>query len=127
MNRNRLEFKQKDVDEAIQEYNQLQMDPVQKQILIETADILAESVGMNTIAMRGFVWMTVRDWQTIHKKPFSEIRNLPPEERLTQVLELAKLVTKRLSKSLKNVEDQFALTDALTVAIENYKKKLMYK
>ena len=66
-------------------------------------------------AIKGSMWLTIKQWQEKNKKNLSNIKILPREEQEEALMELISLGKKRIKKMMVNPEEQ---SEALDTAFQ---------
>jgi len=108
------------------ELERIQANPVQKEIISHFAKIISSQISVPEIAVKGFLWKALRDWQLENGMTIAETEighGSSRSERIKQADDILQLLNKMLTKVIKKEESAsltLALDECLTYYIENY-------
>ncbi|MCY3412026.1 MAG: hypothetical protein INQ03_10385 [Candidatus Heimdallarchaeota archaeon] len=116
-----LFFKQDELDKGTAYFKKLHVTNVQQKLISDVARVISKFTGIDLLPMKGFLLMTIKDWQVANKKEFTELAFAPDEERIPAEEDLMKRLFIRMSKLLKDENDIQKLRDAIGQSYEFYK------
>ncbi len=114
-------FKQKSVDDTINEYEKLQLAPGQRQIVTGISKVMTQFITMSPIAMNGFIWKAIKEWQIENQKTIDSLETATPEVRVREVGILFDKLGATLKRILKNSKDAQIIDEAITKGFDFYK------
>ncbi len=116
-----LQFIEKELIKAENDYSRVQASPEQKIVIDQLAELLSRYTGMPKLPMKGFLWKAMKDWQLRHNTACHAVLELPYAERLEKVKEMLTILEENyLSKVLKRSVDQYRLKRAIDAAFSYY-------
>ena len=80
----------------------IKVDPVQKKIIEEFADIISETTGLTVLVVKGFLWKSLRQWQQSHGITITDTETgsgSSPKERILQATEILALCKSKIESS----------------------------
>ena len=89
-----LEFDTEEIAKAEEEYKKLQLDPAQQEMIDSLTDLLAEIVPLPKLAVKGFTWQVVNNWQRMRRITITELLTRPKIDRVNATKELIKQAKK---------------------------------
>ena len=89
-----LEFDTEEIAKAEEEYKKLQLDPAQQEMIDSLTDLLAEIVPLPKLAVKGFTWQVVNNWQRMRRITIAELLTRPKIDRVNATKELIKQTKK---------------------------------
>jgi hypothetical protein len=113
-----LEFRQEAVSQAEKDFSKLHLSPEQKQGIAGFAQLYAKFLPMSELAIKGFIAMTMRDFQVQEKIDAAAIQQFPREKREMYVKKMSKILQEKLEKVLRHPEQKIALQEAVRKAYE---------
>lgn len=116
-------FNQEAITEAEEDYSKLQVSAEQRPIIEGVANVLSNYVNISKIALKGFIWRVVKDWQKKHSKAASEIATMNPEDRVKNIGEMFDMLNDYLAKILRSSDQKAALSEAIDDGFEFYKSE----
>ncbi len=79
-------------------------------------------VPMHKIAMMGFIWKAMKDYQIQEKRTVADVAASDPETRIKETGKIFNILENYLIRILKRSEDKNKLHDAIYNGFEFYKK-----
>jgi len=89
-----LEFNTEEITKAEEEYKKLQLDPAQQEIIDSLTDLLADIVPIPKLAVKGFTWQVMNNWQRMRRITMTELLTRPKIDRVNATKELIKQAKK---------------------------------
>ena len=89
-----LEFNTEEVSKAEEEYKKLQLDPAQQEMIDSLTELLADIVPISKLAVKGFNWQVVTNWQRMRRITIAELLTRPKIDRVNATKELLKQTKK---------------------------------
>jgi hypothetical protein len=99
----------------------IELDSTQKQIINDFADIFHEQSDLSLTMLKGFLWKSLREWQSKNKMTIEETEKgsgSSPTERIQQAKEILGIFKDHLKEST-NI-DNHAIELSLRKAIRHY-------
>ncbi|MCY3411996.1 MAG: hypothetical protein INQ03_10235 [Candidatus Heimdallarchaeota archaeon] len=116
-----ISFKQNELDKGSAYFKKVHSLPHQKKLITDVAQVISKFAGIELIAMKGFLLMTIKEWQVANNLEFSEMAYMEEEPRIEAEVDLMKRLFDRLSRILRDQNDQQKLKDAIERSYEFYK------
>ena len=113
-----LEFRKESISQAEKDFSKLQLTPELKQAVAGSAQIYAQFIPMSQLAIKGFIAMTMRDFQVQEKLDTATIYKFPKEKRERYVQIMENMLQDKLEKVLRNPDQKMALREAIKKAHE---------
>jgi len=113
-----LEFRKEAISQAEKDFSKLQLTPEQKQVIAGAAQLYAQFIPMSQLAIKGFIAMTMRDFQVQEKLDTATINQFPREKREMYMKKMSKILQDKLEKVLFRPEQKSALQEAVKKAYE---------
>ena len=110
-----LKFNEEEVSKVEKDYRKLTLDKFQRDAIDKIARLMKHFLNIKLNAIKGSMWLTIKQWQEINKKNISDIELLPREEQEEALIELISLGKKRIKKMMVRPEEQ---KDALDAAFQ---------
>ncbi|MHA2294548.1 MAG: hypothetical protein ACXAEU_20675 [Candidatus Hodarchaeales archaeon] len=109
------------VYEAEEEYNRLQIDPAQKQIVESMAGLLCQYVPLRKLAMKGFAWRAIIKWQQDNHRALRDLMTIDAEKRIIAAKQIFVILENFLKAVLHNKEKESVVEEAMVKAFDFYK------
>ncbi|OLS14748.1 MAG: hypothetical protein RBG13Loki_1618 [Promethearchaeota archaeon CR_4] len=113
-----LEFRKEAVLEVERDFSKLQLPPDTKQGIAGAAQIYAKFLPMSELAIKGFIAMSMRDFQVQEKVDATTLNKLPKEQRERYVKIIERILQDKLEKVLLRPEQRTVLQEAVKKAFE---------
>ncbi len=110
-----LKFKEEEVKKAEKDYKKLTLDAFQREAIDKIALLMDHFLNLKLNAIKGSMWLTIRQWQDKNQTPLSAIKSLPREAQEQALIELISLGKQRIKKMMVNPKEQ---SDALDAAFQ---------
>ena len=101
-----LEFNSEEITKAEEEYKKLQLDPTQQEIIDSLTELLADIVPIPKLAVKGFTWQVMNNWQRMRRITIAELLTRPKIDRVNATKELIKQAKKFYLSLLLNATPQ---------------------
>ncbi len=100
----------------------IDVDKIQRQIIGEFAEIIAQETELSRMVIKGFLWKALRKWQKIHGMTHSDTEKdeISPAERIQQTKEIFDIFRPTVISSTK-VEEKF-LASGIKKALQHYEQ-----
>ena len=72
-----LKFNEEDVNKAEKDYKKLNLDKFQREAINKIALLMDHFLDLKLNAIKGSMWLTIRQWQEDNQKSISVISSLP--------------------------------------------------
>lgn len=117
----RIKFDEQALNKVEEDYSRLEVPESTRQTINYIAQIYAQHIPMREIAIRGFIMITLKEFQIEHKIKAQEIRTLPVDEqnRLNSII--ADMIFDKMSKVLYKQEDKVHLREGINEAVKVFK------
>jgi len=99
----------------------LELDEIQKKIIDEFADIVSQEITLSKTVIKGFLWISIRQWQKSHGMTILETEQGSGstfEERKAQAIQIFDIFKDEVRKSTKI--DNKNLEVGIAKAIDSY-------
>ena len=110
-----LKFNEEEVSKAEKDYRKLTLDKFQREAIDKIARLMKHFLNLKLEAIKGSMWLTIKQWQEINKKKLSAIGLLPREAQEEALIDLISLGKNRIKKMMARPEEQ---KDALDTAFQ---------
>ena len=100
MSRELIGFKEKDLSDAEDFYNQLHVTKEQRRKVRLVSKLATNFIPISEHAMCGFAFMAIRDYQIDNKIAMTEYENLPAEVKLEMFSDLLNRIRERLLSAI---------------------------
>ena len=118
---NENNFKKSSIEEAENYFKTIRIEKYQRRIVAAIAPLMCKYIPMSVMAMKGFSWRAISNWQVENKKGINELANDPPAVRMKAVLGIMENLDGELTRILLKQEDSFKIKQATAEAFEFYK------
>ncbi len=109
------------LDDSEFQYKQLTLAPGQRQIVEGIGAVITKYLDIRPMAIRGFIWFSIREWQMKNKRKIEELQNSTPEDRIQSVGYMFGLLKEKLIRILVNKADKEIIENAVDNAFQFYK------
>jgi len=110
-----LKFNEKEVNKVEHDYRKLTLDKFQREAIDKIARLMKHFLNLKLNAIKGSMWLTIKQWQELNQKNLSSISSLPREEQEDALIELISLGKERIKKMMVSPEEQ---NDELNTAFQ---------
>ena len=110
-----LKFNEEEVSKVEHDYRKLTLDKFQREAIDKIARLMKHFLNLKLNAIKGSMWLTIKQWQEKSKKNLSDIGLLPREAQEEALIELISLGKARIKKMMVRPEEQI---DALDTAFQ---------
>ncbi|MHA2252486.1 MAG: hypothetical protein ACXAD7_19125 [Candidatus Kariarchaeaceae archaeon] len=93
-----LNFDQKAVQQAEEDFKKIDLEPRQRETINAIAKMYKEVIGMSEMAMKGFISFAIRDWQVEAKLKIEDLDHMSNEEKFSHHKRLGEHFYGRLAK-----------------------------
>jgi len=107
-----LKFNEEEVSKVENDYRKLTLDKNQREAIDKIARLMKHFLNLKLNAIKGSMWLTIKQWQEKNKKNLSTIRLLTREAQVDALIELISLGKKRIKKMMVCPEEQNEDLDA---------------
>jgi hypothetical protein len=101
-----LKFNEEDVKKAEKDYKKLNLDKFQREAIDKIALLMDHFLDLKLNAIKGSMWLTIRQWQEANQKNISVIGSLPRKAQEQALIELISLGKERIKKMMVDPEGQ---------------------
>ena len=101
-----LKFKEDEISKVENDYRKLTLDKFQREAIEKIARLMKHFLNLKLEAIKGSMWLTIKQWQEINQKNLSTISSLPKAAQEEVLIELITLGKKRIKKMMVNPEEQ---------------------
>ena len=101
-----LKFNKEEVSKVEKDYKKLTLDTYQREAIDKIARLMKHFLNLKLNAIKGSMWLTIKQWQEKNKKTLSDIGLLPREAQEEALIELISLGKKRIKKMMVRPEEQ---------------------
>ena len=101
-----LKFKEEEISKVENDYRKLTLDKFQRDAIDKIARLMKHFLNLKLNAIKGSMWLTIKQWQEINQKNLSTISSLPRAAQEEALIELITLGKKRIKKMMINPEEQ---------------------
>ena len=117
-----LKFNKEEVSKVEKNYRKLNLDKFQREAIDKIARLMKHFLNLKLNAIKGSMWLTIKQWQELNQKNLSTISSLPRAAQEEALIELITLGKKRIKKMMVNPEEQGeALNTAFQGVVEAVK------
>ncbi|TFG10871.1 hypothetical protein EU534_00445 [Candidatus Heimdallarchaeota archaeon] len=89
-----LEFDQEAVSKAEKEFEKIQLDPAQQEMVDSITKITSEFISLPETAVKSFTWKVMNNWQKMRRITIAELENRPLRDRNDAAKEIIKQAKK---------------------------------
>ena len=101
-----LEFNTEEITKAEEEYKKLQLDSAQQEMIDSLTEVLADIVPIPKLAVKGFTWQVMNNWQRMRRITIAELLTRPKIDRVNATKELIKQAKKFYLSLLSDATQQ---------------------
>ncbi|MFX1278218.1 MAG: hypothetical protein ACFFA3_02305, partial [Promethearchaeota archaeon] len=80
-----IEFNKIELEKAESDFSKAKLDGFQRNIIVTQAEMMCKFINMSELAMRGFIYRTIMDWQKENRHYFSDASNMTTEDRIKKI------------------------------------------
>ncbi|MFX1456732.1 MAG: hypothetical protein ACFFDB_15270 [Promethearchaeota archaeon] len=117
-----IEFNKIELEKAESDFSKAKLDGFQRKIIVTQAEMMCKFINMSDLAMRGFIYRAIMDWQKENKHYFSDASNMAAEDRIKKI---GFFIVERLGFYLKRLvmtdEEKQNIDIALKDGLQYYK------
>ncbi len=113
-------FKQEALDQSAADYSRLSIASEQRAIIEGITKIVVNFLDIPPVAMNGFSWKILKQWQIENQKTAKELAEMPAKERIeivTMLFEKQRIILKQV---LKNKNDSHVVDKAFNATLKYY-------
>ncbi len=122
-----LKFNDEKVSRAEDDYKKLKLNKSQREAVDKIALLMAHFLDLQLNAIKGSMWLTIRQWQEDKKQSISTISSLPRNAQEQAVIELITLGKERIKKMMISPEKQGEALDTAFQGVVEAVKIFMNK
>ena len=122
-----LKFNKEEVSKVEKDYKKLALDIYQREAIDKIARLMKHFLNLKLNAIKGSMWLTIKQWQEKNKKTLSDIGLLPREAQEEALIELISLGKKRIKKMMARPEEQIDELDTAFQGVVEAVKIFMNK
>ncbi len=122
-----LRFKDQDVKKAKKDYKNLKLDEFQRDAINKIALLMNHYINLPLKAIKGSMWLTVKQWQEENKTTIQEIKELSREQQEQVMIRLMSIGKERIKKMMRNPEKQVEALDTAFQGVVEAVKIFMKK
>jgi len=86
-----LKFNLEEITKAEKDYEKLQLDPAQQEMVNSISKITSAQLSLPETAVKNFTWKVMNNWQKMRRITIAEIENRPLRDRIDVTKEIIKL------------------------------------
>jgi hypothetical protein len=101
-----LKFNEEEVSKVEKDFRKLTLDKFQREAIDKIALLMKHFLNLKLNAIKGSMWLTIKQWQEINQKNLSTISSLPRSAQEEALIELITLGKKRIKKMMVNPAEQ---------------------
>ncbi|MFX1376077.1 MAG: hypothetical protein ACFFA0_09715 [Promethearchaeota archaeon] len=120
-----IQFSTERINREVVNFQSLHLTPEQKKIVGSLVHVISQKINIREMALKGFLWRVLRDFQEKRRMSLDESMTLTPTERIQGLIEIFMMLKKELTKILINEEEEPKLEKALMEALELYKSQFV--
>ena len=109
------------LDDSEFQYKQLTLAPGQRQIVEGIGAVITKYLDIRPMAIRGFIWFSIREWQMKNKRKIEELQSSTPEDRIESVGFMFDLLKQKLIRILVSRSDKEVIENAVDNAFQFYR------
>lgn len=122
-----LKFIEEEVKKVEKDYKKLTLDKFQREAIDKIALLMEHFLNLKLNAIKGSMWLTIKQWQEANQKNLSVIGSLPKNAQEQALIELISLGKERIKKMMVRPEEQKEALDTafqgVVEAVKIYMKK----
>jgi glutamine amidotransferase-like uncharacterized protein len=123
----KIVFNAADVKKAADEYEKVELPKEYRELMDGLSKIMSPYVEMGDMAIRGFIFRAIIEWQKRKKKKVASVLDLSLKERQQMMKEGMGILEEMLAKILRTPADKQKLKKAIEVGYSTYLQKLIPK
>ncbi|AHB41755.1 TPA: hypothetical protein DIC40_00620 [Patescibacteria group bacterium] len=123
----KIGFNAVEVQNAAAEYEKVELPKEYRELMDGISRIMSPFVDMSDMAIRGFIFRAIIEWQKRKNKKVAIVLDLSPQERQQMMKQGLDILQEMLAKILKTPSDKQKLQKAVDMAYSAYLHKLMPK
>ncbi|MHA2253931.1 MAG: hypothetical protein ACXAD7_26495 [Candidatus Kariarchaeaceae archaeon] len=115
-------FKEVELEKIEKDFSRISLAPEQRGIVDGIAEIMSQFLDISKLALKGFCWKAIQNWQVINQKDLAELSQASPEERLQHTESMFQKIGTDLHTVLHNRADENKVDTAVNQGFEFYKQ-----
>ncbi len=115
-------FLKEAVEQEAKDFSKLEIHPKHRGMVEQVARVIEKYIDINHLALMGFAWKSIKEWQVKHKMTALEVSRRSKKERDRATWEMFQICCRYLEKILRNPEDKQKLEIAINDAYDYYLK-----
>ncbi|RMG33879.1 MAG: hypothetical protein D6732_11155, partial [Methanobacteriota archaeon] len=78
-------FRAEEVEKEAKDFSKLEIHPKHRQMIEQVAQVMEKYIDISHLALMGFAWKSIKDWQIEHKMTALEVslRSKPERDKAT--------------------------------------------
>ncbi len=99
----------------------IKVDSIQKKIIEEFADIIADETDLTVLVVKGFLWKSLRQWQKEHGLTITDTETgtgSSPKDRIQQATEILAICNTKIETGTDTEKE--ALAQGIKKSIKHY-------
>ena len=118
------EFVIRELEKAAKDYERLNLEPMQREKVVQLASLCVRYLPIKEIAMRGFISRALREWQVENKTDFKDTLGWSKNQQINLTKEVMDIMKRTMVKSLVKPEQEPALDAAINAAFNFLKEAI---
>jgi len=120
-------FKTELLEQEVKNYSRLELSSEQRPMMDGIAKIIGQFLEINHLALKGFIWRSLKDLQVEHNVTTKDIGAMEPQERGKFALEAFDNLKGYLKKVLRDEANYSVIDNSIDQGIEFYKENFMFR
>ncbi|MHA1203313.1 MAG: hypothetical protein ACTSQ4_12450 [Candidatus Heimdallarchaeaceae archaeon] len=83
-----LKFDQSEIEKVERDFSKLQLHPVQRGMVDSMAQIMMAFLPISNMAIRGFTWKVMQNWQTRNQRTMEDLHTMTMDETVEATKEM---------------------------------------
>ncbi len=108
------------IEKEAKDFSQLELHPKHRGMVEQVARVVEKYVDIDHLALMGFAWKSIKDWQIQHQMTALEVSMRSKQERDQATKEMLEICKGYLVRILQNPEDINILEKAMEDAYNYY-------
>ena len=123
MNRNKRKFSfRKDyIEKTEKKFKEVDVTGEIGKVVDNLSNIISEYIGMRSLAVKGFFWKAIKQWQQDNQWEVKELFDMSTKQRNSELADILLLFEESLKDVLDDPEEKMELKEAILESFEDFK------
>ncbi|MFX1500180.1 MAG: hypothetical protein ACFFDH_04350 [Promethearchaeota archaeon] len=120
-----IKFNNQELLKAEKYYRTIHISERQKSMLEPIAKAINDQIDVSELAIKGFLWRVIREWQMENQKDLAEVEGLSTDQRVSLFKKMLDLIKQSFTRILIDKSQEPLLDKALNDVLSIYKTRFL--